>query len=139
MSHPTEQESRDPSPLKVKRLVRIDRLYTPSEIPQFSAHFPASELSGLVEPPVFQQTLFEINERLRDAFGLSRRSALRTVLGFTTLYCSEIFLASSMEAELDGLSRYLADQNKNVYRPLGIYFADPRRTAFLHLDIIVES
>ncbi|KAI8838652.1 Golgin subfamily A member 7/ERF4 [Chytridium lagenaria] len=111
---------------------------TGAEYPIFSlpAVMPELLLSRLPED-VVAATIKKVNDMLEEASRITWGAVMKAVGAF--LFSTDIFMGSDYDKSLAKLSAFIEQENKTTFEPAGIHLVDPRRTAFLHMEILVMN
>ncbi|KAJ3217750.1 hypothetical protein HDU67_007305 [Dinochytrium kinnereticum] len=109
---------------------------TGEEYPVFSVQteLPAS-LTSRLPAEVFGATIGRINEMLAEASRTSFKAIMKAVGAF--LFSTDLITASDYDKALENLTAFLDNENKKTFEPAGLHIVDPRRTAFLHIEILI--
>ncbi|KAL1919141.1 uncharacterized protein VTP21DRAFT_2523 [Calcarisporiella thermophila] len=114
-------------------ILRIERDYSRGDYTRFKQFFP-SELEGRVSGEQFERTMTTINSILESAEGLAP-NCCDNLLACLTIYISSLFLPSHFQRCMRQLSKFIEEENKNVYNPIGINLKDPTLCAFLFIEM----
>ncbi|SJX64082.1 uncharacterized protein SRS1_14737 [Sporisorium reilianum f. sp. reilianum] len=116
-----------------KEIVRIERDYSSGELPQFHSSFPL-ELEGRISPTTFSELINDINALLIKAHSPAR-TWVDNSLAILTFYISTAIAGSHYQRTMHELDRLIERLNAEVLHPVGLALADPRRAAFLFLEL----
>ncbi|KAK9765286.1 hypothetical protein K7432_006515 [Basidiobolus ranarum] len=130
-SHPITSEPQLPHSCGV---IRVERDYSKGEGCQFSQEYP-SELNDKITVETFRNTITQINGILRKAEYSWFRNSLDNIISCLSLYTYPLCFGSFYQKCMKELNQLIASENSELYLPAGLHIQDPRRTAFLFLEI----
>ncbi|ORX88925.1 hypothetical protein K493DRAFT_73286 [Basidiobolus meristosporus CBS 931.73] len=113
---------------------RVERDYSLGEHCRFSLVFPP-ELSDKISPESFRRSISRLNDILHKAESSWLRNSLDNFLSCLTLYTSPLCFGTFYQKCMKELDHAIAEENRDLYLPMGLRMADPRRTGFLFLEI----
>ncbi|KAI8871074.1 hypothetical protein GQ42DRAFT_116331, partial [Ramicandelaber brevisporus] len=117
------------------RRVRFLRNYSHGMVPRkFDVYFPPQISSHIQSGPVLQ-LIEQINSMMADAERLHWTNAVEGLLSYATFYIWQSFVPSRYKRIMRRCYKYIDEQNRAVFEPVGLHVVDPRLTGFLFLEI----
>ncbi|GAA6058825.1 hypothetical protein JCM10212_002769 [Sporobolomyces blumeae] len=117
-----------------RELIRIERDYSAGgDACQFWAGW-IWELEGRVSPTDYQAMLDELNSILTSAYD-PRKSILDNALAVLTLWISPLLLKTHYEREIRRFEQAMDRANREVMNPAGLNLVNPKRNAYLFLEL----
>ncbi|KAK9679638.1 hypothetical protein K7432_016204 [Basidiobolus ranarum] len=129
-----EPSAPEPLPTSSQGIIRIERDYSKGELCQFSLIYP-TELNGKISPESFRKSIVKINDILYTAESSWLRNSVDNFISCLTLYTSPLCFGTFYQKCINRLHDTVDSENSNLYLPAGLHLRDPRRTAFLFLEI----
>ncbi|VDM98296.1 unnamed protein product [Thelazia callipaeda] len=111
-------------PLNTCNKIFVQRDYSKGLSVQFETNFPAA-LEGKVSEQAWTHTVTTLNSYYSKAEEICCTTVLETLTGCLSCYVSRLFTKTQYEKSLLEISRFLADENKNIYLPAGVHLSDP--------------
>ncbi|KAJ9474013.1 Ras modification protein ERF4 [Pseudozyma hubeiensis] len=116
-----------------KEIVRIERDYSSGELPQFHSSFPL-ELEGRISPTTFSEIINDINSLLVSAHNPTRLW-IDNSIAILTFYISTLLVKGHYQRTMEELDRIISKYNEETLHPVGLSLVDPRKTAFLFIEL----
>jgi hypothetical protein len=118
--------------------VFVQRDYCDGTAVKFQTKFP-QELEGKIDRNTFESTVNELNAMYNEAESLSARTYCENCFACLTAYLIFLCMDTHYEKILKKISRYIQDQNTNVYIPRGLLLVDPVERGLRVLEICLFS
>uniref|UniRef100_A0A452HLM7 Golgin subfamily A member 7/ERF4 domain-containing protein n=1 Tax=Gopherus agassizii TaxID=38772 RepID=A0A452HLM7_9SAUR len=116
------QELRRSASLATKVFVQRD--YSDGTLCQFQTKFPL-ELDSRLERQLFEETVKTLNGFYAEAEKIGGSSYLEGCLACATAYFIFLCMETHYEKVLKKISKYIQEQNEQVYAPRGLLLTDP--------------
>ncbi|RKP40257.1 Golgin subfamily A member 7/ERF4 [Dimargaris cristalligena] len=127
-----------PPPPSPVRAIPIPRDCSHGEIKQFALEYPAP-FEGSIDIQEFRQYIRRLNSLLAEAEAPLRRHAIDHILAFLTLNLSSLIIPTYYDRAMKKVFRFINEQNESLFIPNGYRVTDPRKTAFLFLEVVPLS
>jgi len=119
---------------KPREIIRVERDYSiGGEGCQFWSGW-IMELEGRITPTEFQNTLNEFNQVLGSAHD-PYKSCCDNCVAVLTFYLSPLVFGSHYDREMKRFTKLIDRANRELYNPAGLNILNPRKSAFLFLEI----
>ncbi|XP_067937884.1 golgin subfamily A member 7-like [Watersipora subatra] len=121
----------------------VQRDYSDGMAVKFEKIFPR-ELEGKVSRENFEQTVDYINRLYAEAEKLSCASCCEGCVACLTSYLFLCCVTTGYEKKVADAAAFIAEQNRSIYIPKGVYVVDPmlrglRVLEFILIDSVSES
>ncbi|KAF2368640.1 Golgin subfamily A member 7/ERF4 [Trinorchestia longiramus] len=116
--------------------VFVQRDYSEGTSVKFQTKFP-QELSGKIEPSVFEQTLNSINSMYAEAEQMSCGRYCEGCLGCVTAYLIFLCVETNYEQMMKKVTKYIAEQNERVWVPRGLFITNPVERGLRVIEISI--
>ncbi|XP_076043159.1 golgin subfamily A member 7 isoform X2 [Oratosquilla oratoria] len=119
--------------------VFIQRDYSEGTSVKFQTKFPP-ELDGKIEKTNFESTISTINAMYAEAETMSCGRYCEGCLGCLTAYLVFFCMETHYEQMMKRVTRYVADQNEQVWAPRGLLITNPieRGLRVIEISVLTE-
>ncbi|XP_032632055.1 golgin subfamily A member 7B [Chelonoidis abingdonii] len=128
------QELRRSASLATKVFVQRD--YNDGTLCQFQTKFPL-ELDSRLERQLFEETVKTLNGFYTEAEKIGGSSYLEGCLACATAYFIFLCMETHYEKVLKKISKYIQEQNEQVYAPRGLLLTDPVERGMRVIEISI--
>ncbi|KAM9134277.1 golgin subfamily A member 7B [Pangshura tecta] len=128
------QELRRSASLATKVFVQRD--YSDGTLCQFQTKFPL-ELDSRLERQLFEETVKTLNGFYAEAEKIGGSSYLEGCLACATAYFIFLCMETHYEKVLKKISKYIQEQNEQVYAPRGLLLTDPVERGMRVIEISI--
>ncbi|XP_051846557.1 golgin subfamily A member 7-like [Antechinus flavipes] len=116
--------------------VFIQRDYSRGTQCQFQTKFPA-ELENRIDQQKFEETVHTLNNLYAEAEKLGKPTYLEGCLACLTAYTLYLCMETHYEKVLKKISKYIQEQNENIYAPHGLLLTDPIERGLRVIEITI--
>ncbi|XP_054640205.1 golgin subfamily A member 7-like isoform X1 [Dunckerocampus dactyliophorus] len=116
--------------------VFIQRDYSSGTICRFQSKFP-SELESRLDKQHFEETIQTLNILYSEAEKIGGKSYMEGILACLTAYTLFLCVETHYEKVLRKVSRYIKDQNEQIYAPRGLLLIDPIERGLRVVEITI--
>ncbi|KAI9298784.1 hypothetical protein K502DRAFT_285781 [Neoconidiobolus thromboides FSU 785] len=117
------------------KLFKVPRDYSTPDVPKFEMQFPPM-LAQKIPPETFYNTIDTINRIISQGHGEKLKDIFTFFLDIASCYTYTQCCKNDLYKAAEQVSKFIEQQNMDVYYPIGWCLRDPTKSGFLYVSCI---